>query len=171
MSEEGYSKVDIAQRFHTSIPLVSQVLTLKERLSKAREAELSGHFFEFSRLVGDIVKGMDSGKIDRASFSQLSLAMGITFDKMLAVKKALDGDAPDIHQHELFVGGYQDRKDLKERVKSQLERLRDHGKLGDLIPVEAQVLPSGKVGTPTEHDGSSPTDPDQVEMFTSKEPQ
>jgi len=171
MHEEGYSKVDIAQRFGTSIPLVAKVLALKERLSKAREEQLSAHFFEFSSLLENIVKGMDSGKIDRASFSQLSLAMGITFDKMLAVRKALDGDAPDVHQHELFVGGYQDRQDLKERVKSQLERLRDHGKLGDLIPVEAQVLPVGKVGTPNEQDGSPPSDPDQLEMFTSKEPE
>lgn len=172
MAEEGYSKVDIASRFSTTIPLVSQVLRLKENMSKVREGQLMGHFFEFSKLLEDIVQGMDKGKIDRASFSQLSLAMGITFDKLLAVRKALDGDAPEVHQHELAIGTFQDREDLKNHVKGQLERLRESGKLGDLIPVEAQVLPIGGGGTPTsQKESSPPSDPDQLQLFQSKEPE
>src|SRR3990172_4139510 len=91
--EDGLSKLEIAQRFSTSIPVVSKILSMKENLSKARKEEIARQFFAFSAMLSQILQGMSPEKIERAGFSQLSLAMGITFDKLLAARKALDGDA------------------------------------------------------------------------------
>lgn len=165
MAEADCSQVEIAQRFNTSLAVVGKVLRMKEKLSKAREEELARHFFAFSKLLDDVLAGMSVDKISRASFSQLSLAMGIGFDKMLAARKALDGDAPDKHQHEILVGNYAERQDLLQSVREKLVHLREES----LLPVESTVVSEVRP-TLSGVEGKSASET-QLELFTQKEPE
>lgn len=168
LSDTGVEKHQLAKRFGTSLGVISRILSMKETLPKAREEAISQQFFAFSKLLNEVMAGMTPEKIKGASMSQLILAAGISFDKVLGARKALDGDAPDKHQYEIVHGTYADRQTLIAEVRDKISRMQDEGLLpAQVIPVEGEVVESQERAL----EASSPTatPPPQLEMFENPE--
>jgi len=161
--QDGASVVEIAKQTGLSLTLTKRVLAMKEKLLSKREREdyLARKFLEAAELFSRITSHMTDEKMDRASFSQLTLGMGISMDKMLMIRKSLDGDAPT--QVEMALNVTHDRKELRERIQSLLDQ---NPRLRALMNAE---VAEGVEVTTTGETVPSPKPLPQLQLFEDQE--
>ena len=146
--KEGIPVHEIASQTGTSITLVKRVIAMKEKLLSKHEREelLARKFLEASTLVSRILAAVTDEKLERSSFSQLALGMGISMDKMLMIRKSIDGDAPE--QVEMGIHLTRDPAELRERIQhlfDQNPRLRALVQAEEVKVIEEKTVNVEKV--------------------------
>jgi len=179
--KKGISVVELAKEYSTTIKVIKDVIRMKEDIGKGREAELTKQFFRISRLLEGVYGKIDDAKMKKSSFLQLATGLGILADKLLLIRKGLDGDAakrvevtslPSFGEREHLIEALKQKMDMLKPIVHPVEEI-DHEVIDvEYAPGRKKRYGDKKLLTEVRRDRenikSSPGE--QLQLFESKEP-
>jgi hypothetical protein len=120
--QQGEKLSMLAKEYGTSVRVVKEIIKLREDLPKGRQEEVAKQFFKLS------------------SFAQQMLGVGVLSDKVMAIRRALDGDAAK--RVEVNVPSFADKEQMVEALRQKLDTLKP---ILEARVVEAEVVEEQKV--------------------------
>jgi hypothetical protein len=139
--QQGEKLSMLAKEYGTSVRVVKEIIKLREDLPKGRQEEVAKQFFKLSRLLDDVLQLVaDPRKVTNASFAQQMLGVGVLSDKVMAIRRALDGDAAK--RVEVNVPSFADKEQMVEALRQKLDTLKP---ILEARVVEAEVVEEQKV--------------------------
>lgn len=154
---QGIAHHRVAKQYGTSVSVIREIEKMDDMIPKKREEEVIRQFYSMSGVLAQILESVNEEEITQASLGLKLKGVSLLSDKVMAIRKGLDGEAPkkvQVESHHESLLKFGGREGVIEAIKQTMSRLRPFMEAEIIEEEEVKVLP-----------GRQPGELEQLEMF------